>query len=187
MYSLHLAFIISLLANGFARAEAVSAIYLQKKSVAKRAYASILGIKTNTDGFKINGVNSPSVVAQAELLGEMLNESEVDLKDVTYVEAHGTGTQAGDSAEFHAVQSVFLPSLEGRKTPLYLGSVKSNMGHGEGSSGICSLAKIVIMCQEGAIPANLHFKTPQYGMNALRTGSMQVCKRTSTASFIITK
>jgi fatty acid synthase len=106
-----------------------------------------------------------------------LIESGVDRRKVTYVEAHGTGTQAGDKEEFHALHTVFSQCLDDRKTPLLIGSVKSNMGHTEGTSGLCSLAKIVIMCQEGSIPANLHYKSPQYGMRAIRNGTIQVRKR----------
>jgi fatty acid synthase len=164
----------SIVGSGYVRSEAVVAVYIQKMSKARRAYASILHIKTNTDGFKNNGITFPSAVVQEELLTETLDEAKMDRSKVTYVECHGTGTQAGDPEEFIALHRTFAKSLEKREKPLYVGSTKSNMGHSEGASGLCSLAKVVIMCQDGVIPANLHYKTPHYNMRAIRNGQIQV-------------
>ena len=58
---------------------------------------------------------------------------------VNYVEAHGTGTRVGDPEELNAIDKVFCP---GRKTPLKIGSGKSNFGHAEPASGLCSIAKV---------------------------------------------
>jgi fatty acid synthase len=164
----------SFLANGYVRSEAVVAIYIQKKSRARRGYASILHIKTNTDGFKNNGLNFPCSVSLTELLDEMLTESGVDRREVTYVEAHGTGTQAGDMREIDTLNTILSKSLEGRETPLLIGSVKSNMGHAEGAAGLCSIAKIMIMCQDRSIPANLHYESPQQSMKTIKSGLVQV-------------
>ena len=57
--------------------------------------------------------------------------------------------------------------LKNRKTPLLIGSVKSNMGHGQGASTFCGLAKVLIAMQEGAIPPNLHFEKPSPNNHAL--------------------
>lgn len=171
---LHLKLFGLILGNGYCRAEATVSIYLQRKSVAKRIYATVLHVKTNTDGFKADGIVYPSSALQEELLQSCYEESQIDKKLVTYLESHGTGTQAGDQQEFLAIQRAFGPTLVDRTTPLYIGSLKSNMGHAEGASGICAIAKIVIMLQEGIIPANLHFKEPHLRMKAIRNGKVQV-------------
>lgn len=61
-----------------------------------------------------------------------------------------------------------------RKTPLLIGSVKSNMGHSEPASGLCSIAKVVIAMESGVIPGNLHFKEPNTDIPALSDGRLQV-------------
>ena len=160
--------------DGFARAEAVATIYLQRASVARRAYASILHIKTNTDGYKENGITFPSAMMQEELLRSVYKEAGINKNDVAYVEAHGTGTAAGDPQELTALSKIFRGRSRALENPLLVGSVKSNMGHAEGASGLCSIAKIVVMLQTGVIPPNLHFKQPAFGLNSLRNGTVKV-------------
>ncbi|CAG7830163.1 unnamed protein product, partial [Allacma fusca] len=70
----------------------------------------------------------PSVVLQEKVIRQVYEESGVDPLEVDYIEAHGTGTKVGDPEEMLAVSKVFC---EGRKGPLLVGSVKSNMGHSE--------------------------------------------------------
>ena len=79
------------------------------------------------------GISFPSGKMQAELLRRVYSESGVDPKEVAYIEAHGTGTRVGDPQELNALADVFLG--EGRKKPLLVGSVKSNAGHTESTSG----------------------------------------------------
>lgn len=64
---------------------------------------------------------------------------------------------------------------EGRSSPLLLGSVKSNMGHSEPASGLCSIAKVLVAMEKGVIPANLHYRTPNADIPALSDGRIQVC------------
>lgn len=68
------------------------------------------------------------------------------------------GTRAGDPEECKSLDQTFCTN---RKDPLLIGSVKSNMGHSEASSGICSVTKVLLAFEEGAIPANLYFQTPR--------------------------
>jgi len=109
-----------LLGMGYVRAEAVATIYLQKSSVAKRAYAVVAGIGSNTDGYKERGVFHPSAMMQEKLLEEVYRTAKVDSGDVTYVEAHGTGTPAGDPEEVKAISRHFCLNKQ-RKQPLLLG------------------------------------------------------------------
>jgi fatty acid synthase len=113
------------------RSEGVAVIFIQKKNVARRAYASILNVRNNTDGFKDKGVTFPSGKMQNELLRETYAQVGVDPSDLTYFEAHGTGTKAGDPQELNSVSDF----SKDRTTPLLIGSVKSNVGHLEPVAG----------------------------------------------------
>lgn len=143
--------------NGYVRSEACSTIFLQKRSDAKRIYATLIHAKTNTDGNKAEGITFPSSDSQMRLMKQTVEEAGIDPCEVTFVEAHGTGTPAGDPVETRAIAKVFC---QGRKEPLLIGSVKSNLGHAEPASGLNSIAKVLLTFQEKTIPANLHYKSP---------------------------
>lgn len=158
-------------ANGYVRAEAVAAVYLQKASDARRMYATVVHSKTNTDGSKSQGITYPNGNMQKQLLQEVYSEAGVNPADVVYVEAHGTGTSVGDPEEVNAIDQMFCKD---RKTPLLVGSHKSNMGHSECASGMCSLAKMVIAMEAGVIPPNLHYCTPNPNIPGLIEGRIRV-------------
>ncbi|KAI1292128.1 Fatty acid synthase [Halotydeus destructor] len=141
-------------ANGYARSEACAVIFLQKKSEAKRIYATVVHAKTNTDGYKKEGITFPSSEAQRDLIRDTYLEANVNPLDVNFVEAHGTGTRAGDPQEAEAIADILC---QGREGPLLIGGVKSNLGHAEPAAGLCSLAKVLIAFEKECIPANLHF------------------------------
>lgn len=82
------------------------------------------------------------------------------------------GTKVGDPEECRALDRVFCTN---RKEPLLIGSVKSNMGHTEGSSGICSLTKILLAFEAGAVPPNLNFNKPRSDIPAIFEGRLKVC------------
>lgn len=157
--------------SGYVRAEAVVAMYIQKASSARRVYATILGSKTNTDGYKDLGITFPSGQMQNKLIRELYAETGVDPTEVSYVEAHGTGTKVGDPQEVNSIADFFCKN---RKEPLLLGSVKSNMGHSEGASAMCSIAKVLIAMEAGKLPGNLHFKSPNTDIPALHDGRIKV-------------
>ncbi|GFS78340.1 fatty acid synthase [Nephila pilipes] len=157
--------------NGYGRSEAIVSVLLQKSDVARRKYASIVHIKTNTDGFKDQGVTYPSAVMQRNLIKEVYEECKLDPLKVSFVEAHGTGTPVGDPIEMSAISEIFCA---GRKEPLLVGSVKSNMGHSEPTSGLCSLVKIIISMENELIPPNLHFCKPNPAIPALTNGQVQI-------------
>lgn len=157
--------------NGYVRSEAAVVVYLQKASVAKRVYATVLGAKCNTDGNKEQGITFPAGYMQNKLIREVYDEIGVKPQDVSYVEAHGTGTKVGDPQEVNSIADFFCKD---RRDPLLIGSVKSNMGHSEPASGLCSVAKLVIAMESGMIPQNLHFKSPNLDIPALSDGKLKV-------------
>ena len=79
--------------------------------------------------------------------------------------------QVGDPQEVNAITDVFCKD---RNTPLLVGSVKSNMGHSEPASGLCSVAKVLIAMESGVIPPNLHYQEPNADIPALSDGRLQV-------------
>jgi fatty acid synthase len=79
--------------NGYVRSEAAVVIFLQKASVARRVYATVVNARTNTDGNKEQGITFPSGEMQKKLMKEVYSEAGINPADVVYVEAHGTGTK----------------------------------------------------------------------------------------------
>jgi fatty acid synthase, animal type len=158
-------------ATGYTRSEAVCVVYLQKIKNAKRNYGSLVYSKTNCDGYKEEGITYPSGNMQAQLLSEFYEDIGVNPSTVDYVEAHSTGTVVGDPEECTALDKVFCT---GRSTPLLVGSVKSNIGHSESTSGACSIAKAVLSFHTGLIPPNINFATIREGIKSLEEGRLKV-------------
>nr|XP_034827721.1 fatty acid synthase isoform X1 [Maniola hyperantus] len=158
-------------ANGYARSEAIVVILLQKAKDARRVYAQILHAKTNCDGYKEQGITYPAGHIQQLLLDEFYEECSIPPNTLEFVEAHGTGTRVGDPEELKAIDAVFCT---GRSEPLMIGSVKSNLGHSEPASGLCSVAKLCIAYTTGYIPPNLNYCTPRDGVPALAEGKLTV-------------
>jgi fatty acid synthase len=79
--------------------------------------------------------------------------------------------QVGDPEELAALDQVFC---KGRQTPLLIGAVKSNMGHSEAASGLCSVTKVIIAMEHGLIPPNLNFSNPRQDVEGLRAGHFKV-------------
>lgn len=77
----------------------------------------------------------------------------------------------GDPEECNTLDKIFC---EGRKGPLLIGSIKSNIGHTEPASGLCSITKAIIAMESGYIPPNLHFKVPREGIPAFVEGRLKV-------------
>ena len=143
-------------ANGYVRSEAIACVLLQKKSQAKRIYATVIHTKNNVDGFKMNGNFFPSKQAQQKLMEETYIEAGVDPNDIDYFEAHATGTKIGDPEEAEAIYNAYCKDRKGK---LKIGLLKSNIGHGEGTSGLASMTKAIISFEHNCIPANLYPKT----------------------------
>jgi fatty acid synthase, animal type len=158
-------------ATGYARAETLAVIFLQKQKDAKRVYANVVYSKTNCDGFKNEGLHYPSGGVQKRLLHEFYQDINISPSVVDYVEAHSTGTVAGDPEECKALDEIFCT---GRDKPLPVGSVKSNMGHSEASSGLCSITKIIYAFENQKIPPNINFTSMRKEIPSLVEGRLKV-------------
>lgn len=158
--------------NGYVPADAISTIFLQKRQHAKRIYADIVHVLGNNDGYKSIGIVSPSGIVQSQLFSRLYDEAKVDPLNVTYVEGHITGTVVGDLQECLAIDTAFNKD---RIEPLLVGSIKPNMGHGEASSALCSIAKIIHAFQTCIIPATIHIKNLRTDIPSLIEGRLRVC------------
>lgn len=161
---------------GFVRSDGCVAIFIQKASAARRIYSTVLNIRTNSDGYKEEGITFPKGSMQYRLLRETYGEIGLNPNDVVYVEAHGPGTKVGDPQEINSITDFFCKD---RKTPLLIGSVKSNMGHAEPAAGVCSIAKVLLAMESGVIPGNLHYKSPNPELYGIVDGRVKVVDRNS--------
>ncbi|KAJ3652394.1 hypothetical protein Zmor_018363 [Zophobas morio] len=163
-------------ANGYVRSEACACLFLQKSKSAKRVYAKIIHAKVSCDGFKKEGITFPSSKMQAKLFTEIYQESNISFSNVSYFETHGTGTKAGDPEEVKAIHRALANKCERQ---LLLGSLKSNMGHAEAASGICSIIKVLIAMETGFIPPNIHLKKIKKGLEGIEQNRMRIVTETT--------
>jgi phthiocerol/phenolphthiocerol synthesis type-I polyketide synthase E len=125
-----------------------------------RIHAVIRGSALNNDGSTKMTYAAPNAAGQADVIAEAQAVAEVDSSTVSYIETHGTGTPLGDPIEIEGLRQAFAVSDEARSGPCYVGSVKSNIGHLESAAGIASLIKAILCLKHRAIPATLHYTSP---------------------------
>ncbi|KAL4911017.1 hypothetical protein BDW74DRAFT_172471 [Aspergillus multicolor] len=141
-------------ANGYGRGEGFGALILKRFDDALRdndpIRAIIRATGTNQDG-RTPGIVQPSPDAQSRLIRETYLKAGVDMRWTRYVEAHGTGTAVGDPIEAAAIADAFCDHIS-PEDPLYVGTVKANIGHLEGASGVAGMIKSILMLERGKIP-----------------------------------
>ena len=147
-------------ADGYVRGEGAGVVIVRPLADAVAAgdpiRAVILATGSNSDGRTI-GVSLPSEAAQAALLQSVYERAGVAVDDLAFFEMHGTGTPAGDPVEAAAVGRALGA---GRREPLPIGSVKTNLGHLEPASGMAGLLKAVLALDRGVVPPSLHCEIP---------------------------
>jgi acyl transferase domain-containing protein len=146
-------------ANGYARGEAINALLIKKLSDAIRdgdmIRAVVRSTAVNCDG-RSAGLSTPNPEAHVRMIRRAYEVGGLsDPSETPYVEVHGTGTPSGDPLELEAIARVF-----GDNRDTYIASVKANVGHGEGASGITSLIKAVLALEHRIIPPQVNFSTP---------------------------
>ncbi|KAM6523146.1 hypothetical protein FSOLCH5_003765 [Fusarium solani] len=145
-------------ADGYARGEAVSAVYIKKLSDAIRDGDPVRSVIRSTcfnSGGRAATMSAPVAAAHEALMRRSQELAGItDFSRTAMVECHGTGTPVGDPIEVQAVANVFGDH------GIYIGSVKTNLGHAEGASAMSSLIKMTLALEHKIIPANLNFKTP---------------------------
>ncbi|KAK7972306.1 hypothetical protein PG988_006440 [Apiospora saccharicola] len=155
-------------AHGYARGEGVVVLVLKTLKSAIRDHDMIRAVirasGSNQDGHT-PGLTQPSADSQEDLIRSVYKSCNLDFGLTRYIEAHGTGTQLGDSVEAKTIGRVFR-TYRSTKEPLYIGSVKANVGHLEGASGMVGILKSVMILERGIIPPNPLFEKWNKRINA---------------------
>ena len=150
--------------TGYGRGEGVVSVLLKPLDAAIRDGNNIRAVIRNTgvnqDG-KTNGITFPSCEAQTELMKSVYKSAGLRPDETAYVEAHGTGTAVGDPIEAEAIFKTFVQDQDRPSDkPLIVGSVKTNIGHLEAASGLAALVKTIFALEQGLIPPNINFESP---------------------------
>lgn len=144
--------------TGFVPGEGVGAVLLKslRQAVADgdHIHGLILGSAINHGG-KTNGYTTPNPVAQGDLIRSALQRAGVKAEQISYIEAHGTGTALGDPIEINGLSRAFEPDTS-LKQFCRIGSVKSNIGHGEAAAGIAGVSKILLQMKHEMLVPSLH-------------------------------
>ncbi|KAI0485236.1 lovastatin nonaketide synthase [Xylariaceae sp. FL0804] len=153
-------------ANGYSRGEGTAILVVKRLEDALRSGDTIRAIvrntATNQDG-RTPGITQPSQDSQVELIQQVFEQTGVDMEPTRFFEAHGTGTPVGDPIEANAIGQAFR-NYRTPEDPLYVGAVKSNIGHLEGCSGLAGVIKTVLVLEQGIIPPICGFQTPRRGI-----------------------
>ena len=147
-------------ADGYSRADGCGIFVLKRLSDAvaenDRILGLIRGVEMNQSGMA-HSITHPHGPTQESLLKRILERSDLDPQLINFVESHGTGTQAGDVNEIQSLRRI-LAVDRSSSNPLYIGTIKVNIGHLEAASGSAGLAKILLMLRHEMIPPQVSLK-----------------------------
>lgn len=163
-------------ADGYGRAEGCVMFVLKRLSDALSESDRILGV---IKGVEVNqsalaqSITHPHQGSQSLLMRTVLSKAELTPSSIDVVEAHGTGTQAGDSTEIGSIFQVF-DGARGQEDPVFVSSVKGNVGHSEAASGAAGLAKLLLMMRHQEIVPQASFSRLNPRLSEMIGGALAI-------------
>lgn len=152
-------------------------MFLQRADLARRCYATVLNAEVHFNGTHYGKLSRLDIDNYRRFLTDFYKNANVDPSTVQYVETNGTAIKHVDALEISVLDDVLN---KGRKEPLLIGSVKSNVGNAEAASTLLSIVKTIIAMENNLIPANLNYDENNVTLKPIKEGRMKVVSENTT-------